>query len=226
VLAKVVYEATKNLNWAEIKGIILLNHGIFTFDNDGMVSYEKMIDGVKIASDYLAKNTQLSFVQGSREHDIDVIKQIISQMRGYDVVCIVNTSPLAQTFACRDDLELSQQGVLTPEHIIRTKRKPVILDHDYLGEIENYRSEYKGYFDRHQKGEIILDTTPNWGILKGYGTISFGKNEKEAMIIRDINDHTMEAMMRAAQLGGYVSINEANSFAMEYWELEQAKLKK
>lgn len=226
VLAKVVHEATKDLNWSEIKGIILLNHGIFTFDNDGMRSYQKMVDGVKIASDYLAQHTSIPLCEGSQRHDIEAIKQIISKMRGYEVACVVNTSPLAQTFACRDDLGLSQQGVLTPEHIIRTKRKPVILDCDYTSEIEMYKNEYTAYFERHQKGEIILDTTPNWGILKGYGTISFGKNEKEASIIRDINDHTMEAMMRATQLGGYVSICEADSFAMEYWELEQAKLKK
>ena len=56
--------------------------------------------------------------------------------------------------------------------------------------------------------------------------MSFGKTLKEAEIIRDINEHTMKAMLRAEQLGGYESLNAKDSFAMEYWELEQAKLRK
>jgi len=56
--------------------------------------------------------------------------------------------------------------------------------------------------------------------------VSFGKNQKEANIINDIVEHTMMAVLRADKLGGYQSINLEDSFAMEYWELEQAKLKK
>jgi rhamnose utilization protein RhaD (predicted bifunctional aldolase and dehydrogenase) len=63
-------------------------------------------------------------------------------------------------------------------------------------------------------------------VIEGFGVVSFGKNAKEAHIIDDIITHTMEAVLRGEALGGYVSIDEAQSFAMEYWELEQAKVKK
>ena len=86
--------------------------------------------------------------------------------------------------------------------------------------------EYLEYYNQFTSNETMLNPTPNWAVVKNYGTVSFGKNEKEASIIEDINNHTMTAVLRADMLGGYESISLADSFDMEYWELEQAKLKK
>jgi len=102
----------------------------------------------------------------------------------------------------------------------------VILKEDYEREITKYIKKYIQYFEKHRTNEMMLNPTPNWAVLKGLGTLSFGKTLKEAEIIRDINEHTMLAMLRAEQLGGYQSLNQKKSFAMEYWELEQAKLRK
>ncbi len=224
-LAKQVHQATQGVDWQRLEGIILLNHGVFTFDQDGMKSYEKMLAVVKVAEDYLAQHTHIDFVTGSRHHEVSAIMPPLRACKGHDVIMLVNTSPIAQTFASRADLTLAQAGVLTPEHIIRTKQMPVIFDAHYAEDIEDFARNYMAYFHRHAKIEIMLNPCPNWGILKGMGTISFGKTEKEAQIIQDINNHTMTAMLRAEQLGGYVSLSEAESFAMEYWELEQAKLR-
>jgi rhamnose utilization protein RhaD (predicted bifunctional aldolase and dehydrogenase) len=71
----------------------------------------------------------------------------------------------------------------------------------------------------------MLNPAPNWAVLRDFGTVSFGKDEKEAKIIEDINNHTMKAMINAKNLGGYKSISERDSFYMEYWELEQMKVK-
>jgi rhamnose utilization protein RhaD (predicted bifunctional aldolase and dehydrogenase) len=122
-------------------------------------------------------------------------------------------------------MALSKQGVLTPEHIIRTKRVPIIFEENYEKELENYIKEYKAYFERNSYDEIMLNPAPNWAVLKDFGTVSFGKDEKEAKIIEDINNHTMKAMINAKNLGGYKSISERDSFYMEYWELEQMKVK-
>jgi rhamnose utilization protein RhaD (predicted bifunctional aldolase and dehydrogenase) len=225
VLAKQVAEATKNIDWSTLEGIILLNHGVFTFDEDGMTSYQKMLTVVKVAEDYLANNTRIDHVTATRTHDTDSIMPALRACKGHDILALVNTSAIAQTFASRADLTIAQAGVLTPEHIIRTKQMPVIFDQHYSDDIEDFARNYMAYFHRHAKNEIMLNPCPNWGILKGMGTISFAKTEKEAQIIQDINNHTMTAMLRAEQLGGYISLSEADSFAMEYWELEQAKLR-
>jgi len=225
-LAKVVHAFTCKVDWQKLEGIILMHHGVFTFDDDGMKSYKKMLKVVKTAEDYLRKHTKIRTKKAKTTHDLAKIKSLISKNRGYEIEMVVNDSAIAQTFARLEDLHVSQKGVLTPEHIIRTKRTPVILKEDYEKEITKYIKKYIAYFEKHRTHEMMLNPTPNWAVLKGFGTLSFGKTRKEAEIIRDINEHTMLAMLRAEQLGGYQSLNQKESFAMEYWELEQAKLRK
>jgi len=220
LLSKMVYNMTDGIDWESIKGIILHNHGIFTFADSAKESYENMIEAVTLAENYLKKSRKI------KTHNLEKIKEIISKAKGYDIVMRINRSQIAKHFATKEDMELSQRGVLTPEHIIRTKRTPIIFQEDYEKELEEYIQEYKAYFERNSYDEIMLNPAPNWAVLKDFGTVSFGKDEKEAKIIEDINNHTMKAMIYAKRLGGYKSISERDSFYMEYWELEQMKLKK
>lgn len=229
-LAHKIYELTNGLDWNTIDGIILHNHGIFTFDDDAKKSYDKMIEAVTKAEEFLEKNAKLE-IERSYEHsgcDIAKITKTLSKYKGYDVHLNINQSPLASFYASQPNLkEFASRGVLTPEHIIRTKRKPLVMEDTNLEKgIENYIKEYEEYFMRYENGEVMLNPTPNYMIIKHLAVISFGVSKKEADIINDIVEHTMKAVLRADKLGGYVSIDEKESFAMEYWELEQAKLKK
>ena len=230
ILAQTIYNELKNIDWETCEGIILHNHGIFTFDNDPKVSYEKMINGVTRAEEFLDKNAELVIEKYMPRADLDVVKlqTIISKEKGYDVFVKVNQSPLALHYAsARNIKELATRGVLTPEHIIRTKRNPMIIkDSDIQKSIDLFEEEYLEYYNQFTSNEIMINPTPNWAVVKNYGTVSFGKDEKEASIIEDINNHTMQAVLKADMLGGYQSISLADSFDMEYWELEQAKLKK
>ena len=220
LLAKIVYNMTDGIEWENLKGIILHNHGIFTFANDVKESYDNMIEAVNLAENYLKK------AKKERTHDLNKIQELISEAKGYEVTIKVNQSKIAKQFATKEDMALSQQGVLTPEHIIRTKRVPIIFNDNYEKELADYIKTYYTYFERHYiDDEIMLNPAPNWAVLRDFGTISFGKDEKEASIIEDINNHTMKAMISAKRLGGYKSISEEDSFYMEYWELEQMKLK-
>jgi len=227
ILAKVIYNMTKEIDWSSTDGMILHNHGVFTFDDDAKVSYENMISTVAKAQEYLDNNAELVIpsIDSDRSYDLETIQRVLSEAKGYSVTLKLNTSPLAQYFATQDDYRLYSKGLLTPEHIIRTKRLPVVLDSDYSKEVESYMNSYEEYFHRYAKDEIILNSAPNWAILRGIGTIAIGKNEKEADIINDITSHTMRAILQGEMIGGYQSISESDSFAMEYWELEQMKLK-
>ena len=229
-LAHAVYEQTKERDWSEIEGIILHHHGIFTFDDDAQKSYEKMIAAVDLAEQYLNKHAQVDIAR-SYEHsgcDIAKITRVFSEAKGYDVHLNINQSPLASFYASQPNLkEFASRGVLTPEHIIRTKRTPLVMEDTNLeAGIANYIKEYEAYFKRYAKDEVMLNPAPNYMIIKNLAVIAFGKTKKEADIVADIVEHTMLAVLRADKLGGYVSISEKDSFAMEYWELEQAKLKK
>jgi rhamnose utilization protein RhaD (predicted bifunctional aldolase and dehydrogenase) len=220
---------TVGLDWDLIDGIILHNHGIFTFDNDAKKSYDKMIDAVSHAEAFLEKNTAIKFNTTKKEYDVDSLINLIQNSKGFEVFTNINQGDLALTYSNQDDLQnVSTRGVLTPEHIIRTKRKPLVLklSDDINVKLAEYKKEYESYFNTYAKDEIILNATPNYVVIESFGVISFGKTQKEADIINDVVTHTINAVLRADQLGGYQSISEKDSFDMEYWELEQAKLKK
>jgi len=230
ILAHTIYEMTKDLDWSSIDGIILHNHGIFTFDDDARESYEKMIDAVSQAEVFLAANATLHIASSyaSSKCDMQKIVKVISEIKGYKVSLNINQSPLASHYASHENLrEFATRGVLTPEHIIRTKRVPLIMeDTDLEAGIEKYMKEYEAYFKEFSSDEVMLNAAPNYMVIKNLAVISFGKSPKEAAIVNDIVEHTMKAVLQADKLGGYKSISIADSFAMEYWELEQAKLKK
>ncbi len=229
ILAKKIYEMTKEFDWDKCEGIILHNHGIFTFDNSAKASYEKMIKAVTVAEEFLEKEAKVELIDKEpKEFDLDELKELISKEKGYEVTLKVNQTSLALTYASMPDLkEFATQGVLTPEHIIRTKREPLVLqDSNIKNALDNYIANYKEYFNSFAKDEIMLNPAPNYAVIKGFGVVSFGKSEKEANIINDIVEHTMLAVLRATKLGGYKSISLKDSFDMEYWELEQNKLKR
>ena len=233
ILAKTIRDMTKSgFDWEACGGIILHHHGIFTFDDDAKRSYDKMIEAVSRAEAFLDTHAPLMIENAegaSQSYDIDALVDAVSRAKGYDVTVRIDDSPLARYYASQPDLaQFATRGVLTPEHIIRTKRTPLVYDGIQSPEaaVEAYMQAYRDYFACHATDEMMLYPAPNYAVLKEYGVVLFGKTEKETKVLYDIVQHTMRAVLRADKLGGYVSIDEAESFKMEYWELEQAKLKR
>jgi rhamnose utilization protein RhaD (predicted bifunctional aldolase and dehydrogenase) len=222
ILAQKIYEMTEHdFDWDACEGLILHNHGIFTFDDDAKKSYNKMIEAVSLAEDFLEENAEVKFdVIEPTEFELDDLK--------IDKFMHVNQTPLAVHYASQDDLRTKvTRGVLTPEHILRTKRVPLVVeDWDVEDALRHFKVAYEAYFNAYKSDEIMINTNPKYAVIKNFGVVTFGKTQKEADVINDVVEHTMMAVLRADTLGGYQSISIANSFDMEYWELEQAKLKK
>ena len=229
ILARTIYELTKEFDWSTCKGIILHNHGIFTFDNDAKRSYDKMIEAVNTAELFLEKNAKIDIepLHVTAKTDIQKLKKLIEKEKGHKVSIYINQTPLALFYASQQNLSsFATRGILTPEHIIRTKRVPLVIEDENLeSAIENFKENYINYFDEFSKNEICLNPAPNYAVIKNFGVVTFGKDEKEANILNDIVEHTMLAVLRADKLGGYRGISLKDCFDMEYWELEQAKLK-
>lgn len=229
ILAHEIYKMTRDFDWDACEGIILHNHGIFTFDDDAKKSYEKMIEAVSKAENFLKENAHVTFdVIEPTGFDMQKLKSAITKAKGHEIVLKVNQTQLALNYASNPHLEeFATRGVLTPEHIIRTKHQPLIVDDNNIDEaLAEYMEGYKEYFEAFSSDEIMLNPAPNYAVIKDFGVILFGKTEKEVNVLNDVIEHTMMAVLRADRLGGYESISMADSFAMEYWELEQAKLKK
>ena len=230
VLAKLIYDMTRDVDWSKLEGMVLMNHGLFTFNDDAKKSYEKTIELVNKAEQYLVNNGASLHVEEQSLHvellDLAKIRKEVSNIKGYATISILNDSDTAVNFSKQNIQKISQQGPLTPDHVIRTKRIPAILGANFESDLNSYVEAYKNYFEENKKDETLLNPAPNFAILESGGTLSFGKNAKEANIIKDINDHTFEAILKAEKLGGYKALSAANIFEVEYWSLEQAKLKK
>ncbi len=229
VLAKLVYEMTKGIDWSKLEGMVLLNHGLFTFSDDAKESYEKTIELVDRAETYLKANGAQLHVEKSSANieplTLAKIRKEVSNLKGKATISIFNDSDLALHFSKQNIDKIAIQGPLTPDHVIRTKRVPSILGDDFKSDLANYVKSYRDYFEANKKDETMLNPAPNFAILRGRGALSFGENAKEANIIKDINEHTYEAILKAEKLGGYKALSAANIFEVEYWSLEQAKLK-
>lgn len=257
VLAKKVYELSKNADWSKYKGMILMNHGVFSFADDAKTSYENMLELVNRAeaylhsklgaADHLVSHRSTTSASLSTSNDGDAkqaqndslpsqdtllqlaeIRQAVSQVRGTAVLVRWNRSDLAQAFANHAEVgAFLQRGPLTPDHVIRTKRTPVIINDDVPAALQNYAEDYHAYFERNKSdGLTCLNPAPCWAVWSGQGTLSFGRKFGEASIIHDITAHTLPAILAAEQLEAWQALPEKDVFEVEYWELEQAKLRK
>lgn len=229
-LAKMIYNMTQGVDWQQLDGMILLNHGVFTFNNGAKQSYEKMIELVSQAEDYLSDNgadLNIPFQEVEIDYiQIAKIRKAVSSLKKKPIIAKLNSSNKSKYFSKQNIEAISQQGPLTPDHVIRTKRIPAILTDSFKDDLDHYIEEYVSYYEENKTDEICLNPAPNFAILKNKGTISFGSNVKEAIIIQDINDHSFEAVLKAEVIGGFKALGAKDIFNVEYWSLEQAKLKK
>jgi NAD(P)-dependent dehydrogenase (short-subunit alcohol dehydrogenase family) len=125
-------------------------------------------------------------------------------------------------FVSRPDLaDVATRGPATPDHVIRTKRVPLIGR-----DIEAYRRDYEQYFQDNATAEkIMLDPLPRVILDPELGMLTIGQRAKDADIARDIYHHTIRIIENAERIGTYQALAAKDLFDMEYWELEQAKLK-
>ena len=244
-LARKVFEMTMKTDWTSFEGMLLLNHGIFSFGESAKESYGRMIELVSLAEDYLVKNsmpmetvskTELTGLFSGKEELLkhSRIRRKVSEIRGNAMLSQLNFSAEACTFAnLKNVKEIATRGPLTSDHLIRTKPVPVVIDPENPNKsIDDFSDAYKEYFGRHTNGkQKCLDSAPRLAIWPGYGMVAFGDDLTESRIVSDIGNHTMKAIQLAENLtmgapyAGWHPVSEKHLFEAEYWELQQAKIK-
>lgn len=234
VLAKAVREATRGIDWSRLEGMVLLNHGVFTFHNDARTSYERMIWLVSEAEDYLREHgawdapVMASDMASPDLESLARLRSAVSARSGGPVIARLDGSAAARGFAGRADIaDLATRGPVTPDHVIRTRRVPVVLGDDFNADLERFRTDYEAYFADHDDGTLTrLNSAPAWAVWPGQGVVAFGRTPKAAGQVEDIARHTARCFQWGEALGGWQPLGASDIFEMEYWELEQAKLKK
>jgi rhamnose utilization protein RhaD (predicted bifunctional aldolase and dehydrogenase)/NAD(P)-dependent dehydrogenase (short-subunit alcohol dehydrogenase family) len=236
-LARLVYEQTRDTDWSKYDGMVLQHHGIFSFANDGRESYERMIRLVTLAEDFLSAKGALQaepaaapakLETGESLQRLATLRKEVSLAAGVAMVALLDGSESALRYAnLKRVAEISGRGPLTPDHVIHTKRTPMLLGDDAAQAVAGYGGAYLEYFQRNAStGLVALDPAPRWVVWPEHGVVSFGVTAKRAGVVADIVRHTMRAQGWAETLGGWRALPERDLFDVEYWELEQAKLKK
>ena len=234
------------------EGLILSKHGLVTFGETAREAYERMITFVSRAEDFIARNRKsvaaapspiktapvaqvAPIVRGAcseqDENTEGAWRRLVLEFRNGDaVVDFVNGKDLPR---------LSEAGVITPDHTIRTKNWPLVLgapQTEKLADfaqaarrgVQAFSTRYRDYFARHNKRaggrKRPLDPLPRIVLVPGLGLFGLGRCKNDAVIAADIAEAWLECLRDAEAIGRFESISEADMFDCEYWPLEQAKL--
>jgi rhamnose utilization protein RhaD (predicted bifunctional aldolase and dehydrogenase)/NAD(P)-dependent dehydrogenase (short-subunit alcohol dehydrogenase family) len=234
-------------------GLVLHKHGIFAWGATAQESYDRMIELVSLAEARLAHAGRKVFAASTLPTRLASAAEIAPLIRGVlalpagegrfkRFVLDLRASPAVLNFVNGADANrYARAGVITPDHVIRTKGKPMVVAAPAAGALdvfaENlraaraaYDAEYRAYFETHNArvGGIkkILDTSPRVVLVPGIGAFCAGATAKDARIAGDLVENAAATIADAEALGPFESVSEADLFDVEYWSLEQAKLGK
>jgi rhamnose utilization protein RhaD (predicted bifunctional aldolase and dehydrogenase)/NAD(P)-dependent dehydrogenase (short-subunit alcohol dehydrogenase family) len=237
----------------KVEGLILQKHGIVTFGSTAREAYERMIEMVTLAEERLKRNRKSEFAAARIPQQVAALADVAPILRGavsskderiegawHRPIFCFRTSPAIINFVNGAELaRYSQAGAVTPDHTIRTKNWPLILPAPEEGRLVEFKRNvqkaaatfaeyYKSYFARNNArvGGIkkMVDPQPRVALVPGLGLFGLGRTGHEATVAADIAECAIECVTDAEAIGRFASISEADSFDMEYWPLERAKL--
>jgi len=231
-LAQLCAKEFKRQSTPQTVGMVLLSHGIFSFGETAREAYERMIELVTLAEKYLESKRAWSvapkdFASGTVDANAQTaLRRKLSDIAGSPLILKTVTNERTLAFAQHPRaMTISQQGPATPDHVIRTKRTPMLGT-----DVGRYVAEYRRYFGEHapkaKEPKTMLDPAPRVVLDPGFGLAAAGRTAKDAAIVDEIYDHTIDVILRAEALGGFQALPPKDIFDVEYWDLEQAKLKK
>ena len=236
----------------DVEGLILDKHGIFTFGETAREAYERMIRYVSLAEDYVARNGKTDWPAVAPPDALAKPREIAPMLRGAIAfrrtareterfVSDFRTSPAIVKFVAHAKLdELAARGVSTPDLSIRIKTGAMTLPAPEASKLDSYgaviasnvaafAASYQRYFERNNARcggtKIMLDPMPRLTLVPGLGLFGHGRTLKDARIAADCAEMWIEAVTGAEAIGEFRPLAHDQLFDLEYWSLEQAKLK-
>lgn len=232
--------------------MILERHGIFTWGDTAKESYERMIEAVtraeRHAHDKMGTTDlpALDRAPALEARVIPIVRGALATVSNEPVekapiVAIRSSEWILHFLERKDAYELTQRGCATPDHVIRTKPVALFVTQAPEGddaalaahlerEITEYARRYDRYFEetcaRRDVKKTKLDPWPRVVLVPKVGILAVGKTKKDAEIVADVYEHTLQVITDAEDVGRYSPVSRDHLFDVEYWSLEQAKIKK
>lgn len=237
----------------DAKGCILGGHGLTTWGDTSDECQTRSLDAIKKAEDYIRANGKAepfgkqidkykALDEGARRERAAALAPILRGVASRDsrmIAHFTDTDVVLDFIASQSLTKLAALGTSCPDHFLRTKVSPMVLDTDPaapLDEItarihllhEEYREQYSSYYQRHATHDspAIRGADPLIILVPGIGMFSFGKDKQTARVAGEFYVNAINVMRGAEALSTYSPISELEKFRIEYWELEEAKLRR
>jgi rhamnulose-1-phosphate aldolase/alcohol dehydrogenase len=231
-----------------LRGVILAGHGIICWGDSSKLCYDNTIDLIARAAAYLNERLGTAAAFGGRrvesQSEADrrrLAALLMPRLRG---AMGVNAHKVGHFTDDRETLEfvgsekfsaLAAMGTSCPDHFLRTKIAPLALDparveeNGYLSTaVGDYRTRYAQYYARcaGDKDPPMRDANPVVVLVPGVGRFAFAADKTTARLAAEFYGNAINVMRGAEAIGSYVGLAEPEAFAIEYWALEEAKLKR
>ena len=236
----------------QLKGIILEGHGLFTWGDTAKGCYETTLAMIRLAEQWLAENVKQPVFGGVKAPTLPADERAALAARlmpalrgrisgGERKLGDFNDSPAVLEFVASHDLaKLAALGTSCPDHFLRTKIRPLVLDFDPAkpdvdalldgldAALDAYRADYTAYYERCKRANspAIRDANPVIYLIPGVGMLSFAKDKATARIAGEFYINAINVMRGANGVDTYVGLPEQEAFDIEYWLLEEAKLQR
>ncbi|WP_284757282.1 bifunctional rhamnulose-1-phosphate aldolase/short-chain dehydrogenase [Agrobacterium sp. fls2-241-TYG-188a] len=235
------------------KGVVLESHGLFTWDNDAKACYELTLEIINKAITWFARETEGKIIFGgavakslSPQERRDIAARLMPEIRGRigrderKLGHFDDQDAVLEFVNSKDLKPLGALGTSCPDHFLRTKIRPLILDLDtanpdvdaLLGGLDqalaDYRADYVRYYEacKHDNSPKIRDPNPVIFLIPGVGLLSFAKDKATARIAGEFYVNAINVMRGASTVSEYQGLPEQEAFDIEYWLLEEAKLQR
>ncbi|MFP7493692.1 bifunctional aldolase/short-chain dehydrogenase [Terribacillus saccharophilus] len=247
-LSKMIAEAVASNPKAEL--VLMEKHGLVVWGDTAKESYDRTIAVISEAEAYINEKQADKKTFGgekvstlAKEERDKLITKVMPAIRGAVsgvkkmILSFVDTDDVLEFVNSEQAQQLSQVGAACPDHLVHTKRTPLYIAFDPSAEnaddllqkiesgIRDFEKEYKAYFKRHaSEDDVMFEPVPRVVLIPGVGMVTTGKDKKAADISAALYHRAIAVMKGATALGDFVSLSEAESFAVEYWPLELYKL--
>jgi rhamnulose-1-phosphate aldolase/alcohol dehydrogenase len=248
-LARQVGEAVRS-NPA-LKLVVLAKHGLVVWGDTAEEAYRRTLEVINRAADFVNTRTNGTPRFGGvadggavgEDERAALLNEVLPALRGAvsserPKVLVVDTSPRVLEFVSSHDApELTNVGAACPDHLVHTKRVPLWIPFDPSSEdgsvlcervrsrAAEYRAEYRAYVERNRdESTEPADPDARVVLIQHVGLVGVAPTPKNARLSRDLYHRAIEVMAGAHALGGFTSLDESESFAVEYWPLELYKL--
>lgn len=219
-------------------GILLANHGLFTWGETHEDCYRSSIGTIEQMGRFVREYEAQTAAFGGLREDVAPVDPIATMLRLRELlgpaIGHYEASPDAMEFVnSKQAAELAALGTSCPDHFIRTRVAPLFVEGDIETCLEKYRARYRAYYEANREPDSppIRSANPAVVLVPGAGMFTFARNKKEARITAEFYINAIHVMRGATALGGgdvrnYVALPTREAFRIEYWSLEEAKLRR